>query len=33
VSAINSALAAIDEIGAEGEMHSNLPEAVSFDLE
>ena len=33
MSAINSALAAIDEIGAEGEMDSNLPEAVSFDLE
>ena len=33
MSAINSALATIDEIGAEGEMDANLPEAVSFDLE
>ena len=33
MSAINSAPATIDEIGAEGEMDSSLPEAVSFDLE
>ncbi|MFZ0379312.1 MAG: AAA family ATPase [Solirubrobacteraceae bacterium] len=33
MSAINSALATIDEIGAEGEMDANVTDQVSFDLD
>ena len=33
MSAINAALATIDEIGAEGEMDANAPDPVSFDLD
>ena len=33
MSAINSALATIDEIGADGEMDANVTDQVSFDLD